>query len=70
MVILSIQLNFYFLLDVLVVAYQTNQNSLLEIAFEFARSNKGKLNADKWNEMKNNHPTLLVKAMGQAFGIQ
>ena len=57
-------------LDVLIVAYQTNQNSLFEIAFEFARENKGKLKADKWNEMIRNHPTLIAKAMSrQTFGI-
>ena len=57
-------------LDVLIVAYQTNQNSLFEIAFEFAREKKGKLKADKWNEMIRKHPTLIAKAMSrQTFGI-
>ena len=56
-------------LDVLIVAYQTNQNSLLDTAFQFAFNHKGQLNAEKWNEMTRNHPALIAKAMGQVMGI-
>ena len=48
-------------LDVMIVAYQINQNSLLTDAFEFTQKNKGQLKAEKWNEMSRNHPDLMIK---------
>ena len=48
-------------LDVMIVAYQINQNSLLTDAFQFTQKNKGKLKAEKWKEMSRNHPELMTK---------
>ena len=50
-------------LDVMMVAYQTNQNSLLAAAFNFANSKTGQLvTTDSWNNMLREHPDLIAKA--------
>ena len=56
-------------LDVMIIAYQINQNSLLEAAFEYAQKNKGKMKNDKWKEMSRNHPDLMTKCFNQVLGI-
>ena len=57
-------------LDVLIVSYQTNQDSLLEHAFEYVRKNKGKVqSSEKWKEMSRNHPDLMTKCFEKVMGI-
>ena len=41
-------------LDVLIVAYQTNQDLLCNATFQFAQGNKGKLKIENWNEIAKN----------------
>ena len=51
-------------------AFQSNQNSLLDAAFQFVLKNKGQLvKTDFWNEMEKNHPELLMKVWSQTMQI-
>ena len=44
-------------LELMVAAYLTDQNSLLEASFRFVWENKGKLvKTDSWAEMVSNYP--------------
>ena len=50
-------------LDIMMVSYQINQNSLFEAATNFVWNNKGKLTStDSWNSMVRDHPDLIAKA--------
>ena len=50
-------------LDIMMVSYQINQNSLFEVATNFVLNNKGKLTStDSWNSMVRDHPDLIAKA--------
>ena len=50
-------------LDIMMVSYQINQNSLFEVATNFVWNNKGKLiSTDSWNSMVRDHPDLIAKA--------
>ena len=50
-------------LDIMMAAYQINQNSLFEVATNFVLNNKGKLTStDSWNSMVRDHPDLIAKA--------
>ena len=48
-------------LDVMIVAYQINQKSLLKDAFQFTQKNKGIMKNEKWKQMERNHPDLIIK---------
>ena len=55
-------------LDVMVIAYQTDQNDLLDAAFKFVLKNKGKLvKTDTWKEMVKTYPDLIGKAFSQSM---
>ena len=50
-------------LDIMMAAYQINQNSLFEAATNFVWNNKGKLTTtDSWNKMLKAHTDLIAKA--------
>ena len=49
--------------DVMIAAYQTNQDNLLKIAFNFAYENRDEIfKTNSWIDMKKNYPELLLKA--------
>ena len=56
-------------LDVMIVAYQINRNSLFEDAFDFVRKNKGKIKSKKFKEMSRKYPDLMIKCFTQVLGV-
>jgi hypothetical protein len=55
-------------LELMVAAYLTDQNSLLDASFKFVWENKGKLvKTDSWTEMVSNYPDLIGKAFSQSM---
>ena len=55
-------------LEVMIVAYLTDQKDLLDSAFKFVLLNKGKLiKTDSWDEMVKNYPDLIGKAFSQSM---
>ena len=56
-------------LDVLITAYQLDQDELRNVAFEFISKNKNNLKTEKWNEMIENHPKLIAKCLSHVIGI-
>ena len=57
-------------LDVLMVAFQIDENGLFDRAFQYICHNKGKLiGTDSWNEILREHPDLIAKAFAKAATI-
>ena len=55
-------------LEVMIVAYLTDQKALLDLTFKFALENKGKLiKTNSWNEMVKNYPDLIGKVFSQSM---
>ena len=55
-------------LDIMLVAYQMNQNNLLETTFKFACDNKGQLaKTEMWNNMIRDHSDLIAKLINSIF---
>ena len=55
-------------LDIMLVAYQMNQNNLLETTFKFAFDNKGQLaKTEMWNNMIRDHSDLIAKLINSIF---
>ena len=55
-------------LEVMIVAYLTDQKDLLDSAFKFSLLNKGRLiKTDSWEEMVKNYPDLIGKAFSQSM---
>ena len=58
-------------LDIMMIAYQTNQTSLFETATNFVMKNKGKLiKTDSWKKLSREHPDLIVKAFENILAQQ
>ena len=55
-------------LEVMIVAYLTDQKDLLDSAFKFTLENKGRLiKTDSWDDMVKNYPDLIGKAFSQSM---
>ena len=55
-------------LEVMIVAYLTDQKDLLDSAFKFSLLNKGRLiKTNSWEEMVKNYPDLIGKAFSQSM---
>ena len=55
-------------LEVMIVAYLTDQKDLLDSAFKFSLMNKGRLiKTDSWESMVKNYPDLIGKAFSQSM---
>ena len=57
-------------LDVMMVAFQIDENGLFDSAFQYVCDNKGQLiGTDSWNEIVREHPDLIAKAFTKAATI-
>ena len=55
-------------MEVMIVAYLTDQKELLDSAFKFVLLNKGRLiKTDSWDDMVKNYPDLIGKAFSQSM---